>query len=109
MAQITYGQFQADAQEAINLRPEYGNVRKTDEQIADDNKLIEYEVKELGTRHKASEALVQLGFRYLYNGDVETAMKRFNQAWLLDPKNENAYWGFGAVYFTFQDAKEALN
>jgi|SRR6185312_247712 len=52
--------------------------------------------------------MVKLGFDYLYRGDINTAMKRFNQAWLLDPKNENAYWGFGAVYFTFNDYDEAL-
>ncbi len=25
------------------------------------------------------------------------AMLRFNQAWLLNPKNYSAFWGFGAV------------
>lgn len=32
----------------------------------------------------------------------------FNQAWLLDPKNENVFWGFGAVYFSFRDVNKAL-
>jgi tetratricopeptide (TPR) repeat protein len=35
-------------------------------------------------------------------------MKRFNQAWLLDNKNENAYWGFASVYFMFGDYTKAL-
>lgn len=35
-------------------------------------------------------------------------MYRFNQAWLLDPKNANVYWGYGAIYLSFNDADEAL-
>jgi tetratricopeptide (TPR) repeat protein len=35
-------------------------------------------------------------------------MYRFNQAWLLNPKNENAYWGFGAIYFMFNDFDRAM-
>ncbi len=107
--QISYSQFQEDAKSEINLRPEYGNVKKDKDHIADDQKFIEEELKHESTRHKASEELVRLGFDYLYRHDLETAMRRFNQAWLLDPSNENAYWGFGAVYFTFGDTKEALN
>lgn len=29
--------------------------------------------------------------------DFETAMKRFNQAWLLDSLNANIYWGYGNI------------
>lgn len=44
----------------------------------------------------------------MYQGDLKTAMRRFNQAWLLDSQNENAFWGFASVYFTFDDKDEAL-
>jgi tetratricopeptide (TPR) repeat protein len=107
--QISYSQFQQDAKTKINLRPEYGNVKKDQYQIADDQKFINEETKQSGDRRKASAEMVKLGFDYLYRGDLETSMKRFNQAWLLDPKNEDAYWGYGAVYFTFGDTNEALN
>ncbi|HBH26764.1 MAG TPA: hypothetical protein DDX54_05130 [Rhodospirillaceae bacterium] len=30
-------------------------------------------------------------------GDSATAMRRFNQAWVLDPDNAQAYWGFGLL------------
>src|SRR5690606_35085006 len=30
-----------------------------------------------------------------YKNDLETSMKRFNQAWLLDSLNADVYWGFG--------------
>jgi tetratricopeptide (TPR) repeat protein len=45
--------------------------------------------------------MIDLGFKYLYRGDIKTAMYRFNQAYLMDNKNSNIYWGFGAVYMSF--------
>jgi tetratricopeptide (TPR) repeat protein len=106
--QMTYQQWKEEAANEINLQPEYGHVTKNKELIEIDNKFIESELKISGTHRKASEEQVKLGFDYLYRGDIKTAMRRFNQAWLLDPKNENAYWGYGAVYFTFNDYDEAL-
>eukprot|EP01037_Dinobryon_pediforme_P000913 gene913-920_t len=82
--QLTYADWRALAKTEINLQPEYGNAIKT------------------------KEHLVKLGFTYLSNGDVKTAMERFNQAWLLDPKNENAYWGYGAIYGYFNDYDTAI-
>lgn len=106
--QITYEQWKEEAKNEINLQPEYGHIKKSAQQVGDDKQFVENALKVEGTARKASDHLVKLGFDYLYRGDVKTAMYRFNQAWLLDPKNENAYWGFGAVYFTFNDTNEAL-
>ena len=107
--QVTYQQFMEDAKTEINLQPEYGNIQKSDAMKREDDVFISTALQSDTTVQKASDHLVRLGFTYLYRGDFETAMKRFNQAWLLDPKNENAYWGFGAIYFSFGDYKEALN
>ncbi|MEO6851156.1 MAG: tetratricopeptide repeat protein, partial [Mucilaginibacter sp.] len=106
--QITYKEWQEKAKTEIRLLPEYGNARKTPGQIKADKELIQGEVKQYGSRRKASDTLISFGFNNLYRGDPKQAMYRFNQAWLLDPKNENVYWGFGAVYFTFSDTQEAL-
>ena len=106
--QISYKEWQEKAKTEINLRPEYGNVTKDKAYIEEDQKFIKTVLKEDVTNRKGSEHLVQLGFTYLYRGDLETAMRRFNQAWLVDPKNENAYWGFAAIYFAFNDYDEAL-
>lgn len=35
-------------------------------------------------------------------------MYRFNQAWVLDPKNENSFWGFASIYFNFGDFQNAM-
>ena len=106
--QITYEQWKEKAKTEINLRPEYGKVKKDAGYLKEDQTFIETVLKEDSTHRKGSEHMVKLGFNYLYHGDSETAMKRFNQAWLLDPKNENAYWGFGAIYYMFNDSEEAL-
>ena len=107
--QITYEQWQAEAKTEINLQPEYGNAPKNEGQKQADRDFIKIALKSDTTPLKASEHLVSLGFTYLYRGDLETAMRRFNQAWLLDPKNENAYWGYGAIYASFNDYKMALD
>lgn len=106
--QITYDEWKTEAEKNIRLQPKYGNVQKTDEQKKADQDLIADYLSQAGTHYKASELLIKLGFDYLYKGDLKTAMYRFNQAWLLDPTNENVFWAFGAIYFTFQDFKTAL-
>jgi len=105
---ISYKDWKKEAKENIRLLPKYGNKPKNEDQLSADSQLIKNYVKQEGTRLKASEVLIELGFNYLYQGDVKTAMYRFNQAWLLDPENENVYWGWGAVYFTFNDTSRAL-
>lgn len=105
---ITYQEWNDKAKTEINLLPEYGNVIKDKDYLDADKKFIAAALKEKGTLRKASEHMVSTGFQYLYQGELETAMRRFNQAWLLDPSNENAYWGFASVYFTFNDYEAAL-
>jgi len=38
-----------------------------------------------------------IGWEYLMNGDVDTAIKRFNQSWMFNHNNVDALWGFGIV------------
>ena len=46
---------------------------------------------------KISEAAAQLGWQYYYRDDLDTAMKRFNQAWMFDRDSLEALWGFGVI------------
>lgn len=105
---ITYQQWKEEAFSDIRLLPKFGSVNKNEEQIEADKQLIDYLVKQHGSRRKGSEELVNLGFQYLRKGDPQTAMYRFNQAWTLDAKNENAFWGFATVYFNFDDYPLAM-
>lgn len=108
----SYEDLKKAAHEDIRLNPKFGDAVKSDAQKEADQHLIADYLKQQGTHHKASELLVKLGFDYLYKGDFRTAMYRFNQAWLLEPKNEKVFWGFSAVYFTLgahEKAMEQLN
>ena len=48
-------------------------------------------------KHRAPHA-VELGWSYFNKGDADTALKRFNQARLLDPQFAPAYFGTAYVY-----------
>ena len=67
---------------------------------------MEATLKNFPTNRKASDHLIELGFKYLYN-DIKIAMYRFNQSFLLDSTNADIYWGYGAVYMTLGDLENA--
>jgi len=70
-------------------RPE--NLKKGDEDFVRDA-ILKY-----GGRDAAARALVAQGWEAVRSRKLELAMQRFNQTWLLNAKNYQAYWGFGAV------------
>ena len=87
------------AAQPMDQLPMYGGADRTvDSSLkAADDKLIADTTRYYGSREKASQAFVGNGFAYYNRDDLVAAMRRFNQAWLLDPNNPEAYWGFGAV------------
>lgn len=46
---------------------------------------------------KRSQKIAKLGWDYYYKGDLNTAIKRFNQSWMFNRKNVDALWGFGLI------------
>lgn len=64
---------------------------------AADDKLIADASAHFGSREKAGRAWVEQGFRFYRQHQLGMAMRRFNQAWLLDPANPEAYVGFASV------------
>ena len=86
----------------IRLLPKYGHIIKTEGQKAADKEFIEATLKQYPTNRKASDHLIELGFKYLCH-DIKTAMYRFNQAYLLDSTNTDIYWGYRGVYMTLGD------
>ena len=48
-------------------------------------------------KHHAKHA-VKLGWSYFQKGDMDTALKRFNQALILDPDFAPSYFGIAYVY-----------
>lgn len=101
-------QWQEMASKDISLQPEYGNVEKTAEQLQYDANFLEEMLEEIKDTIAACEKMVELGFQKLYeNGDPVTAMRRFNQAFLLNPGNADVYYGYGTVYFNLGSMKAA--
>lgn len=84
----------------VNLIPMYGAPAdlKTDDQKKADEVFIQTVVKSCGSRQKGAIVFSGEGGNYLAAGDVDTAMRRFNQCWLLDPESFLSYWGFGKIY-----------
>jgi len=53
--------------------------------------------KELGSREEASKRWWAQGEHFMSQGNIDYAMRRYNQSWLLDPSNYQPYWGFARV------------
>ena len=85
------------AQQPDNTKPMYGEVPKSEQhkKIDDDFKkeCLEY----FGTIDNAVQAHIDFGWEYFCGNDLNTAMKRFNQAWLLNPEFPDSYFGFAAL------------
>jgi tetratricopeptide (TPR) repeat protein len=93
----------------INLLPKYGLLPKNDTQKKADAKFLEAMDKEYkGNRKKAAEDVALMGWQFLREGNGQDAMKRFNQAWLLDSSNGSALWGMAAIEATIGESEESL-
>ncbi len=80
----------------INTLPMYGSVEKPAELISADNLFIREQTKQYGSSDSASFVYNYLAWQYIHVGDLETAIRRFNQSWLLDSTFAGTYFGFSA-------------
>ena len=84
--------------ERLNEIPLYAGHEKTKEMIALDEEFIKSASGHFnGSKEKAAEYFIAKGWSFIKKGNWRTAVKRFNQSWLLDPKNPNVYWGLAAA------------
>ena len=79
-----------------NTIPMYGNIEKPANLIEVDKKFITAQTKEFHTADSASYIYNLIAWDYLHKGEIKTAIRRFNQAWLLDSTNASPYFGFSA-------------
>jgi tetratricopeptide (TPR) repeat protein len=95
----------------IDQAPMYGGMdRQSVPQLKQaDDELIAGTTKKFGSREKASEAFVDQGVRYYKADNYADAMRRSNQAWLLNPDNPDVFWGFGMVFHDEGNVCEAKN
>jgi len=73
-----------------------------------DAEFIERAASGIGSREEASKAWGAQGDRYMQEGNLDYAMRRYNQSWLLNPNNYQPYWGFGRVMVATDRHEEAF-
>ena len=78
----------------INQLPMYGGREKTTEMKNADAAFVASIKKQGLSRQEGAKQAVKSGWSYWAKRDFSNAMSRFNQAWLLDPENGDAYHGF---------------
>lgn len=95
---ITAGGQTARPAEDLSLLPMYGypDRAKPDHLKKSDEEFIK-KVTESMTREEGGLRYALAGIECWRTGDRDTAMRRFNQSWLLDPDGYMPYWGFGQV------------
>ena len=86
----------------------YGGITKTKKMVECDNRFVERVIKSEGSRQKATSHCLKLAWHYLDKNDLKTAMKRFNQAWLLTSDNYQIFWGFGIILARQAKIEDAL-
>ncbi|WP_133271369.1 tetratricopeptide repeat protein [Hymenobacter radiodurans] len=87
----------APVSKANRLLPLFGGISTAQaEQVVGPNFLADID-RNFPSRAEASKFFSTKGFEYLTENQPDTAMYRFNLAWLLDQKNADAYRGLGVV------------
>lgn len=77
----------------------YGGIDRSKYPVlkAADEKFIADVTAQFGSRERASILWVNQGYKFYRQDHLGMAMRRFNQAWLLNPDNSEVYTGFAAV------------
>lgn len=95
---MTHGSCSKKEQEIpINERPMYGGIPPTPAEQKVDQEFIDEVVRKYGSREAASEKALEAAWDWFYKGDYHKAMRRFNQAWLLNPNDPRVFHGYGAA------------
>ncbi|MDO8448631.1 MAG: tetratricopeptide repeat protein [Rhodoferax sp.] len=93
----------------INSLPKYGSAQKTTaQQDADKRFISEIDKHYQGDRKKGAAEAAKRGWSLLRQGKPDEAMRRFNQAWLLDAGNGAAIWGMAAAQASLEKNSDAL-
>ncbi|MFN8390704.1 MAG: hypothetical protein U0136_10475 [Bdellovibrionota bacterium] len=94
--QLAYSQTAGTAA-AKNEQPFFGGQVKTAKEKALDDAFVRSSIKAAGNRDLALTELIERGFEAIAQRDPKTAMKRFNQASLINADDYRVYWGFAAA------------
>ena len=81
----------------VNEQPLFGEQPKSEASSNADRQFIESASAAAGSREAAAQLEVTRAWQQLKQGDAEVAIQGFNQAYLLNPKNAEVYWGLGVA------------
>ncbi|HEX8428100.1 tetratricopeptide repeat protein [Hymenobacter sp.] len=82
---------------ANRLQPLFGGISPAQAQALVGAAFLADVERSFPSKTEASRFFSTKGYEYLTEGKPDTAVYRFNLAWLLDPKNAEAYRGLGVV------------
>ena len=83
----------------IDSIPMYGQpkVERSEFLKKADEDFIKQATGGFGSRESASKAWHEQAEKLMREGNVDYAMRRYNQSWLLNPNNYQPYWGFARI------------
>lgn len=79
------------------LQPLFGGLSAAQAESFLGKAYLDKVVSSFASRAEASRFFSSKGYEYLVEGQQDTATYRFNLAWVLDPKNADAYRGLGVL------------
>ena len=80
-----------------NTKPMYGEVPMDYRYVAINLRFIEDAIEFHGNRENAVDYFLRAAWEFFYRGNLNVAMMRFNQVWLLNPEIPDIYFGFAAL------------
>lgn len=81
----------------IEALPMYGQREKTPAQESASDTFIRTMTQDGRSREAAAQAVARDAWDFHDRGEYAASIRRFNEAWLLDPGNQLALWGFAAT------------
>ena len=102
--------IQSNNRTRIDNIPMYGQpeIKRPDYVKKADEKFIQEVINAYGTRTNGSKAWYAQGEKFMHAGNLDYAMRRYNQSWLLNPDNYQPYWGFARVLMEKNKIDEAI-
>jgi tetratricopeptide (TPR) repeat protein len=83
----------------LTILPLFGEITKTETQKASDARFLKECDQNFPSREDASKFFAERAWEYLAEGEQDTAIYRFNLAYLLNPQNVDSYWGLGVASY----------
>lgn len=84
--------------EPLSELPLYGGEEHGGHELTPwDRTFIANVTRAAGSREKAAQGVLDLGWQAVRERDPRRAIRRFNQAWLLTPDDPEVFWGLGVA------------